>query len=71
MKTCNNQSCNKDISKYELILKLKGISKEMKGASKLMIKIYGKEFERAKEMAGAAKIADEWVLSIYEEIKND
>lgn len=58
-------------NKHELILKLKGISREMKETSIDMRNIYGAEYDSTIEIFGAANIVDDWILGIKKEIEND
>ena len=52
------------------MLKLKGLSRDMRAASKLMQEVYGKN-SNAPELKGAAKLIDSWILEIKKEIEND
>ena len=58
--------------KQKLILRLKGISREMKAASKLSKEVYTGKENRSQllELSESAKIEDSWVLEINEEIKD-
>jgi len=53
--------------KHKLIIRLKGLSRDMKGAGMLMEKIYGKN-SNATELKGVGKIVDSWILEILKEI---
>ena len=56
----------------DLILKLKGISREMKAAIKLMIKIDGTIIKsNAVHLKYEARLIDLWIQEIKKEIEND
>ena len=55
--------------RHKLILRLKGLSRDLKAAGRLTEKIYGRS-SNAPELKGAGKMVDSWVLEITKEIKS-
>lgn len=59
----------KDLKKKEMVANLKALAARMFYTSEKLKEVYGKKFENAKQLAGAAGQVVKWANDILKEIK--